>query len=322
MALKVLVLGGSGFVGRQLIERLQRLGADVTVPTRRRAAARELWPLPCVNLVVADITQPGTLARLLPGHDAVVNLVARLHGSAAQFEHLHVELPRQLAAACAASGVRRVLHVSALGAALDAPSRYQRSKAAGEGVLQQAASMHGLDLTLLRPSVIYGAGDRFLTLFARLQRMLPLMPLASAGARFQPVWVRDVASALERCLQDPATIGQTYELCGPEVYTLRELVQAAGQWAGVREGRGRPVLALPAPLARLQALVMECLPGTPLLSRDNLDSMKVDNVAGGALPGLPALGITPAPLSAVGPMILGSNGAVSRLDVLRRSAGR
>ena len=322
MALKVLVLGGSGLVGRHLIERLQRLRADVTVPTRRYAAARELWPLPCVNLVVTDVTQPGVLARLVPGHDAVVNLVARLHGSAAQFEQLHAELPRQLAAACAAGGVRRVLHVSALGAAPNAPSHYQRSKAAGEAALQQAAAAGQLDLTVLRPSVIYGADDRFLKLFARLQRSLPLMPLGCAGARFQPVWVNDVASALERCLQDPATIGQTYEVCGPDVFTLRELVQAAGQWAGVREGRGRPVLGLPGPLARLQAGVMECLPGAPLLSRDNLDSMKVDNVAGGQLPGLAELGIAPAPLAAVGPIILGTNGAVSRLDVWRRSAGR
>lgn len=322
MASKVLVLGGSGFVGRHLIERLQRLGAQVTVPTRQRVAARELWPLPCVNLIETDVTQPGALARLVPGHDAVVNLVARLHGSAAQFEQLHAELPRQLAAACAAGGVRRVLHVSALGAAPNAPSHYQRSKAAGEAALQQAAAAGQLDLTVLRPSVIYGADDRFLKLFARLQRSLPLMPLGCAGARFQPVWVNDVASALERCLQDPATIGQTYEVCGPDVFTLRELVQAAGQWAGVREGRGRPVLGLPGPLARLQAGVMECLPGAPLLSRDNLDSMKVDNVAGGQLPGLAALGIAPAPLAAVGPMILGANGAVSRLDVWRRSAGR
>ena len=323
MASKILVLGGSGFVGRHLIERLQRAGAQVTVPTRRRAGAgaRELWPLPCVDLVEADVTQPGTLGRLMPGHDAVVNLVAILHGSAKEFERMHVELPRQIAAACGAHGVRRVVHVSALGAATDAPSHYQRSKAAGEAVLQEAAAASMIDLTVLRPSVIYGPDDRFLRLFVRLQRMLPVLPLAGAGARFQPVWVRDVAAALERCLQDAATIGQTYEICGPDVFTLRELAQSAAQWAGVAEGRGRPVLGMPGPLAWLQALVMERLPGT-LMSRDNLDSMKVPNVASGQLPGLAALGITPAPLSAVGPMILGTNGPVSRLDVWRRSAGR
>ena len=323
MASKILVLGGSGFVGRHLIERLQRAGAQVTVPTRRRAGAgaRQLWPLPCVDLVEADVMQPGTLGRLMPGHDAVVNLVAILHGNARQFERVHVELPRQLAAACGAHGVRRVVHVSALGAAADAPSRYQRSKAAGEAVMQEAAAASMIDLTVLRPSVIYGPDDRFLRLFVRLQHMLPVLPLAGANARFQPVWVRDVATALERCLQDAATIGQTYELCGPDVFTLRELAQSAARWAGVAEGRGRPVLGVPGPLAWLQALAMECLPGT-LMSRDNLDSMKVPNVAGGQLPGLAALGIAAAPLSVVGPRILGTNGPVSRLDVWRRSAGR
>ena len=149
MASKILVLGGSGFVGRHLIERLQRAGAQVTVPTRRRAGAgaRELWPLPCVDLVEADVTQPGTLGRLMPGHDAVVNLVAILHGSAKEFERMQVELPRQIAAACGAHGVRRVVHVSALGAATDAPSHYQRSKAAGEAVLQEAAAASMIEAT-------------------------------------------------------------------------------------------------------------------------------------------------------------------------------
>lgn len=322
MALKVLILGGSGFVGRHLVEHLQRAGATATVPTRRLASAREVWPLPCATVLEADVTNPQTLARLLPGHDAVVNLVAALHGSAARFEHLHVELPRRLAEACATTGVRRLVHVSALGAATDGPSRYQRSKAGGEGVLQEAAVAGKIDLTVLRPSVIFGADDRFMTLFARLQRWFPLIPLAGADARFQPVWVRDVADALLRCLTQDATIGQAYEVCGPEVYTLRELVRLAGQWAGVREGRGRPIIGLPEPLAWLQALAMECVPGQPLLSRDNLDSMKVPNVASGQFPGLDALGIAPASLLAVGPWMLGTVGNASRLDLLRTYAGR
>ncbi|HNK53814.1 MAG TPA: NAD-dependent epimerase/dehydratase family protein, partial [Ottowia sp.] len=206
--------------------------------------------------------------------------------------------------------------------AADGPSRYQRSKAQGEAVLQQAAVDGALALTLLRPSVIYGSGDHLLNLFAGLQRLFPLIPLASAEARFQPVWVRDVAQALVRCLQDDTTAGRTYELCGPEVWTLRELVRAAGMWAGVRGGRGRPIVGLPAALGRLQALAMECLPGEPLMSRDNLDSMRVDNVASGQLPGLAELGITPAPLSAVGPMIVGADHPAARLDAYRRSAGR
>jgi putative NADH-flavin reductase len=183
MAAKVLVLGGSGLVGRHLLERLQRLGADVTVPTRQRVAARTLWPLPCVDLVVADVTQPGVLARLLPGHDAVVNLVAACT-AARRSSSSCVELPRQLTAACAASGVRRVLHVSALGAAPDAPSRYQRSKAAGEAALQEAAAAGAIDLTVLRPSVIYGADDRLLNLLPACSATCPWCPSAVPARAF------------------------------------------------------------------------------------------------------------------------------------------
>ena len=322
MTQRILVLGGSGFVGRQLIEQLQRRGAAITVPTRRLDATRHLWSQPRVRIEVADVHDPATLARLLAGHDAVVNLIAILHGSTRQFERAHVELPRHIAAACAETGVRRVVHVSALGAAADGPSKYQRSKARGEAVLGQAAQVGTLQLSVLRPSVMFGAEDRFLNLFSRLQTLFPLIPLAGAGARFQPVWVNDVAAAIAACLQRDDTIDQTYECCGPEVWTLRELVTAAGQWSGVRGGRGRPVVGLPDALGRLQALAMEGLPGRTLMSRDNLDSMKVDNVCGGHLPGLAALGIRATPLSAVGPLYLGQAGPQAQLDRYRRSAGR
>ncbi len=322
MVHRVLVLGGSGFVGRHVLERLVRRGARVTVPTRRLDAARHLWCLPRVDVLRADATDPATLARLLAGHDAVVSLIAVLHGNEQRFEQVHVELPRRIAAACAASGVRRLVHISALGAATDGASMYQRSKARGEAVLQQAAQSGRLDLTVLRPSVIFGPEDRFLNLFASLQRVLPLVPLAGAEARFQPVWVADVAEAVLRCLYDDRTVGQTYEACGPDVWTLRELVRAAGVWAGVRCGRGRPVIGLPHAIGRLQARAMELLPGEPLMSRDNLASMQVDNVASGRLPGLDALGIAAAPLAAVGPLYLGSAGPAAQLDSYRRGAGR
>ncbi|MBK6360830.1 MAG: complex I NDUFA9 subunit family protein [Comamonadaceae bacterium] len=298
---RILILGGTGFVGRHICTRLSQAGWSAIVPSRSPAAARHLAGLPRVDVVPGDVHDEATLIRLLAGADAVVNLVAILHGSEAAFEQVHVELPKKLARACAAAGVRRLVQVSALGAAQDGPSMYQRSKARGEAVLKAAATAGTLDLSVLRPSVIFGAQDKFLNVFAQLQRMFPLIPLAGADTRFQPVWVEDVAAAVMRCLQDDATIGQTFEACGPEVFTLRDLVRLAGQYAGVNQGRGRAVFALPMPLARLQAWLMERLPGEPLMSGDNLDSMAVDNIASGKVPGLDALGITPAALAAIAP---------------------
>ena len=175
---------------------------------------------------------------------------------------------------------------------------------------------------MLRPSVIFGAEDKFLNLFADLQSVAPFMPLAGSGTRFAPVWVGDVARAVVTCLQKPDTIGQTYELCGPDVLTLGELVQRAGQWAGVNEGHGRPVIGLPMWVGWLQAAAMELAPGEPLMSRDNLASMKVDNVATGLLPGLAALGITAASAAGVAPTYLGHRGPRSRLNHWRAGSGR
>jgi NADH dehydrogenase len=301
---RVLVLGGTGFVGRHVCEHLARLGWAVTVPTRRATNGSAVQHLPRLTVLEADVHDEAALRRLLAGHDAVVHLVAILHGREADFQRTHVELPEKLARACLTAGVPRLVHISALGAdaatADTAPSRYLRSKGRGEAALQAAAT-RGLQLTVLRPSVIFGADDRFLNLFARLQRIFPFMPLASANARFQPVWVEDVSAAVARCLQDRDSIGRTYELCGPTVMTLGEIVQLAGRAAGVP----RPVLPLPAALGRLQALCMELAPGEPLMSRDNLDSMKVDNVATGRVPGLDALGITATGAAAVAPAYLG-----------------
>ena len=307
---RILLLGGTGFVGRHVCEHLARANLQMSVPTRRAINAQAVQTLPGVTVIEADIHDEATLARLLPGHDAVVSLVGVLHGNAARFQRTHVELPRTLAKAMKAAGVRRLVHVSALGASPSGPSRYQRSKAAGETLLHES----GLDLTLLRPSVIFGAEDRFLNLFADLQKVLPFMPLAGSRTRFQPVWVNDVAAAIVRCLHDGQTAGQTFEACGPEIFTLGELVKRSAQWAGVNGGQGRPVIPLPRWVGWLQALGMEMMPGEPLMSRDNLASMQVDNVASGQLPGLQALGITPAAPSAVGPTYLGHRGPRSRLD--------
>lgn len=305
---KVLLLGGTGFVGQAVCERLvaRDSAMRLTVPTRRMAHARAVQFLPTVDPVECNVHDDAQLARLVAGHDAVVNLIAILHGSAVEFDKVHVQLPRRLAEACRAAGVHRVVHVSALGAAADAPSNYLRSKAAGEAALQAA----GLALSILRPSVIFGAGDRFLNLFAALQSVAPVMPLSGVDARFQPVWVQDVAEALLRCLERPETIGQTYECAGPQVYTLRELVQLAGRLCG----HERTVLPLPESAGRMQAGLMEMLPGTPLMSRDNILSMQVPNVASGTLPGLQALGIAPAALQAVAPQYLAPGKGVARFN--------
>ena len=315
---KILVLGGTGFVGRHVCEKLAQLQIHVTVATRRRESARHLQMLPLVDVIEISSLDSAHLTPLLQGHDAVVSLIAILHGTEQAFEKTHVQLPKQLVEACKASGVRRVVHISALGASTDSASMYQRSKAHGEAVLLNA----GLDVTLLRPSVIFGAEDKFLNTFAQLQQMLPVIPLASSQARFQPVWVEDVASAVVHCLLDTSTIGKTFEACGPDVFTLQQLVELAGRYAGVNEGKGRPVIGMPAPLARLQARLMELAPGEPMMSRDNLDAMKTDNVASGHAPGLQALGITPAALAAIAPSYLGAKGLRSGLMAKRKTAGR
>ena len=313
-----LILGGTGFVGRsvaeKLVERTGGAGGRIRIATRRADRAKPLQLLPTVEVAVGDVHDEATLARMLRHTDAVINLVAILHGSEDEFERTHVRLPARLATACQAAGVRRVIHVSALGAASDGPSRYQRSKGRGEAALKTAA----LDLTILRPSVIFGERDRFLNLFAQLQSVFPVLPLAGAEARFQPVWVEDVASAVVAAIDDPSTIGTTIECCGPRIYTLAELARAAGRWSG----SPRPVFALPAAVARLQAFFLELLPGTPLMSRDNLDSMRVANVASGKLPGLERLGIEPVPLEAIAPRYLGHVSGEKRLEAWRARARR
>ena len=303
----LLILGGCGFIGSALCEKPVRL-----------SHARHLQPLPTVEIVEADLYDDDQLARLVAGRDAVVNLIGILHGREQDFERVHAELPRRLALACLAAGTRRVIHMSALGVgrggedplgrpALDPHAAAHHHHPIGEAALLQQP---GLAVTCLRPSVVFGAGDRFINLFATLQAFAPLVPLAGAAARFQPVWVEDLAEAILCVLDDPATAGQTLECAGPRVYTLAELVRLAGCWSGHR----RWVWPLPSALAWPMAWCMEWMPGGPLMSRDNLLSMEVPNVASGHRPGLESLGITPTPLEAIGPGMLGGGGELARLD--------
>jgi len=304
----VLVLGGSGFVGRAFCDiwcaDAAQTGHRLRVPTRHAAQTRHLLTWPTVDVIEASVHDDTSLAQLLDGVDAVVNLIAILHGKPQDFDRVHVQLPRRLAQACVRAGVKHLLHISALGVPnnpADAPSCYLRSKAQGEQVLRDVAGQ-SLNLTVLRPSVIFGAHDRFLNLFAAMQAIAPVVPLAGSGALFQPVWVQDVAQAMATVLRQPRLQGQTYECAGPDVLSLADLVRLAGQYSG----HGRPVLPMPDWVGRIQAGVMACLPGEPIMSADNLDSMKVPNIATGQYGGLHNLGIRPSAVSAVAPHYLKS----------------
>ncbi|WP_432722372.1 complex I NDUFA9 subunit family protein [Jeongeupia wiesaeckerbachi] len=288
--MRILIIGGTGFIGSSIAARLAAAGHMQTLTTRHREQHVALLVLPLLELVEADVHDPAQLAELVRDQDAVINLVGILHGDAARFEHAHVALTEKIVAACEAAGVKRYLHMSALGADVDAPSMYQRSKGRAEACV--AASR--LDWTIFRPSVVFGRDDHFLKLFAKLQQKLPLLPLAGAGTRFQPVWVEDVSRAFTTALARNDLIHRRLDLVGPTVYTLAELVRLAGRWSQ----HPRPVLPLPDALARLEATLMALLPDPPL-THDNLDAMKIDNVAAGGFPAV--LGWAPKALEAIAP---------------------
>lgn len=305
----ILVLGGGGFVGRHLVAALAAQGARVTVPSRRRERAKHLLLLPTVDVVECDVNRREALSALVAGRDAVVNLVGILHGP--DFARAHVELPQAVVAACREHGVRRVLHMSALGASPGAPSEYLRSKGAGE---QAVLAADDLNVTVFRPSVVFGPEDAFLNLFAMLAKLMPVLLLACPEARFQPVYVRDVARVMVEALGESKSFGQAYDLCGPKVYALRELVQTVCRLTG----RRRLVLGLPDSLAYLQALLLELAPGEPLMTRDNLRSMQVPSVCNCSLP----FGVEPQALEALAPGWLAPSGSRQRYPVFRWRARR
>ena len=304
---RVLVLGGSGFIGRHFVAQLARREIKVTVPSRRRERAKHLILLPTVDVVQADVTDPVVLARLARNQDVVVNLVGILHGD---FDRFHVELPRAVVGACRAAGVKRLLHLSALGADINGPSAYQRSKAAGEQVVLEARD---LDATVLRPSVVFGPEDHFLNRFAAMARFLPVLAVPCPQARFQPVYVGDVARVLLSSIEDTASHGRALELGGPHEYALKQLVSLVCQMTGHR----RLVLGLSPRLSYFQAAVLEHLPGR-LMTRDNVLSMKVANVTAAPFP----YGIAPQPLEAIAPGYLRPSGPHERYPQLRWRARR
>jgi len=307
----ITIIGGAGFVGRHLCQQLAARGYRVRVPTRDRERAKPLILLPTVDVVVADVHDPAALAAVIKGSDAVINLAGVLHDARGKrgFNATHVELAQKVVAACRATNVRRLLHMSALAAAPDAPSAYLRSKGEAERIARES----GLDVTIFRPSVIFGPDDSFLNLFASLARLLPVLVLASPGARFQPVYVEDVAAAFVHALADTGTAGRRYDLCGPKRYTLRELAA----YVCLTTGQQRPIIGLNRALSWCQAYVMEWLP-VKLLTRDNLRSMTIDSVCDSTFP----FGIKPQSLEAVAPVWLAVRTPRARYQRFRDIAGR
>lgn len=309
---RIVVVGGSGFVGRYVVARLASAGHCVVVPTRRREAAKHLILLPTVDVVEVDIHDPRALGTLLADADAVINLVGILNeGAGATFSGAHVELTRKVIAACDSAGVKRLLHMSALGADAAGPSLYQQSKGKAEELVMASP----LRWTIFRPSVIFGPGDSFLTLFARLSRLLPVIALGAPDARFAPIFIGDVAHCIVTALNDELTQMGRYDLCGPKVYTLREIVR----YVGAVTGAVRPIIPLNASLSKLQAFMLEHAPGK-LMSRDNLRSMSVDNVCDCPFPAV--FGITPVPLESIAPGYLAPASMRSPFDVYRAHGGR
>jgi NADH dehydrogenase len=318
----VAILGGTGFVGRALANRLTRDGLLLRVLTRNRERHREnLILLPTLDLIQADVHDPDQLQRHLAGCDAVINLVGILNErgrSGAGFRTVHVELARKIAATCRATGIRRVLQMSALNAGAAGPSHYLRTKGEAEDLLHGAAD---LIVTSYRPSVVFGEGDSFFNRFAALLRLSPLpFPLACAGARFAPVFVGDVAEAMARTLRDPGCYGGRLQLCGPGVYTLAQLVRYTAQCSGLK----RTIVPLPDILSRIQAALFDFWPLGAFIdkpfSTDNYLSTKLDSVC--SCNDLESLGIRPTPLEGVVPAYLGKGTGRSRYGVYRSHANR
>lgn len=297
----ILVIGGAGFIGSHLIAALAGRGVNVIVPTRRRERVKHLILLPTVDLVQVKRLDEAMIERLAEGCDAVVNLAGVLHSRRGRpeergpndygpdFAHVHVELPQAIVNACRARGIRRLLHMSALGASTSGPSEYLRSKGVGEALVLAADDLH---VTVFRPSVLFGPEDHFLNLFAKLARYLPMLPVACPKARLQPVYVGDVVQAFLCALEERTPSARRYELCGPNTYELLDIVR----YLCALQERRRLVLGLSDGLSYLSARLLEWTPG-PLMTRDNYRSLQAVNVCRGS----PPFGIEPRALEAMAP---------------------
>jgi len=304
---RIVVLGGSGFIGRHLVARLAAREVEVVLITRQRDHAKHLFLLPRVEIVEADAGDATDVAVAGRGADALINLVGILHSTRrTSFDDIHVGVTDAAIRACRSNGIARLLHMSALNADTNGPSAYLRSKGEAEAKVRSS----DLQWTIFRPSVVFGPEDQFLNKFAALVRWFPVIPLAGADARFQPVWVGDVVTAFTNALEADETIRQAYALCGPRVYTLRELMA----YAGAVVGRKPLIVGLPGALGQMQAAILEHAPGKPM-SRDNLASMRVDSVCDAPYPAV--LGGPPRSLESVAPGYLSPAAEVDRFALYR-----
>ncbi len=311
---EICVLGGSGFVGSSIVAKLAAKGYTVKVLTRRRDAAKHLLLLPNVQVVECNVLDYQALSAALRGADSVINLLGILHQSRRlSFNAIHHQLPVQLAKICIDLNIKRLIHMSSLCANKNAPSQYLRSKGAAEDAL--ATHHDQLNITIFKPSVIFGNGDSFINLFATILKVLPVMLLAKPNAKFQPIWVEDVASCIVASVKNTTCYGQTYELVGPKVYTFRELLQAVMHTLAIQ----RPIIGLNDRLSYAQALMMELLP-IKLMSRDNIRSMEVDSVSTELIPAI--FNLIPTSLETVMPQYLVGQTPRGAYDRFRRTAAR
>lgn len=304
--MRIALLGATGFVGSHLLPELARRGHACRVVCRNLERARELRLVPGVELVRGNALDRASLESALDGMDAAINLVGILNEpgrNGSGFRRAHVTTVENLLDACRATGVRRLVHVSAINAGKGA-SHYLQTKGEAEARIRECRSV---DATIVRPSVIVGEGDGFFSRFATLVRRLPVLPLACPAARLQPVWVGDVAAAIATVLERPQTAGQTLELAGPRVYTLRELVELTVRLTGSTCW----VVGLPDAVSRLQGWLMDFVPGKPF-SSDNYKSLQCDNVTDDNA--LPRLGIEPRPVRPVVAAYLAGSVRQRRLD--------
>ena len=293
------VFGGSGFIGRYVVKRLAQQGFVVRVAVRDPEAALFLKPMGAVGQVVplfASVMNEATVQRAVAGAEVVVNLVGVLtESSAASFQAIHTDGSERIARIAAANGVSRLIQISAIGADPNSPSRY----AATKGKAEQAVLAAFPEATILRPSLVFGLEDKFFNRFAEIARIAPFMPVICGGTKMQPVYVCDVADAVMAALASSATKGKTYELGGPMVWTFRDLLA----YILKQTRRDKKLVDIPMSIARLQASILQYVPGKPL-TPDQLVMLAKDNVVSAGALGLPDLGITPTPVELIVPAYL------------------